>query len=298
MATGAKRVKKMRVRCLSEVSWKDDARMRLDVRESGGLGSDQYDVRWTEGNAAGVMNLVEITDGAGDDRKILVDVGWDHAYVEEVLKREGVDEMLRNGEIDMVYITHEHVDHFFALGTVAGLNPDVPVVIPEGFTEKGRRLIAESGLSRDARVLPPGKKHELFPGVYSVTFDVPIFLKVKNEQVLYVDVEGKGIVTVTGCSHPGIIDLLEYGGKEFFGRKVYGVYGGLHICPFDEWEAEHDALIGKLKGYGVELYACNHCTGMVTVQKMKEAGLNVHPGTGRFGTKTIDYVGCGDVVEF
>jgi 7,8-dihydropterin-6-yl-methyl-4-(beta-D-ribofuranosyl)aminobenzene 5'-phosphate synthase len=298
MATGTQSVKKLRIRCLSEVSWKDDGRMRLDIRESGGLDSDQYDVQWTEGNAAGVMNLLEVTDGAGVERKILVDVGWDESYVEDVLKREGVDRMLENGEIDMVYITHEHVDHFFALKTICTFNPDVTVVIPEGFTEKGLKRIGESGLSGELRVLPPGKKHELYPGLYSVTFDVPIFLRVKNEQVIYADLEGKGIVTVTGCCHPGIIDLLEYGRKEFSGKKVYGVYGGLHICPFDEWKPEHDALIGKLEGYRIDMYACNHCTGTVTVQKMREAGLNVYSGTGRFGSKTDAYVGCGDVVEF
>lgn len=298
MITEAKPVERMRIRCLSEVSWKDDGRMRLDIRDAGGLDSDQYDVTWTEGNAAGVMNLLEVTDGEGAERKILVDVGWDGAYVEDVLKREGVDEMLKKGEIDLVYITHEHVDHFFGLESVCRLSPGVAIAIPQGFTERGMRRISESGHAGEIRVLSPGRKHELFPGVFSVTFEVPIFLRVKNEQVLYVDLKGKGVVTVTGCSHPGILDLLEYAGREFPGRKIYGVYGGLHICPFDEWKPEHDALIGVLKKYGVDVFACNHCTGSVTVEKMREAGLNVRSGSGRYGSKTDAYVSCGDVVEF
>lgn len=288
----------MKVRCLSEVSWKDDGRMRLDIRESGGLDSDQYDVAWTEGNAAGVMNLLEVTDGDGKERNILVDVGWDERYVGAVLKREGVDRMLEKGDIDLVYITHEHVDHFFALKTICRMNPHVPLAIPEGFTEKGMSRVSESGHKGEVRILSPGVTHELFPGVYSVTFDVPIFLQVKNEQVLYVDLEGKGIVTVAGCCHPGIFDLLEFAGGEFPGRKVYGVYGGLHICPFDDWKPEHDAVIARLKGYGIDVFACNHCTGVVTVHKMKEAGLNVYPGTGRHGSKSDAYIGCGDSVEF
>ena len=44
-------------------SWHDDGRMRLDVRESGGLTTDQFEVKWTPGNAAGVSALIESVDG-------------------------------------------------------------------------------------------------------------------------------------------------------------------------------------------------------------------------------------------
>ena len=49
--------KALTVRCLSEVSWHDNARMRLDVLEAGGLAADQFDVNWTPGNAARVSGL-------------------------------------------------------------------------------------------------------------------------------------------------------------------------------------------------------------------------------------------------
>lgn len=280
------------------MSWFDDGRMRLDVKESGGLSTNQYEVNWTEGNSAGVINLLEADDGTGVGRKILVDVGWDGNYVSEVLQREGVDRMLADGEIDLVYITHEHVDHFFGIETICGINPDVTLAIPSGFTDRGMEKIDKSGHKGELMVLSPGERHQLYPGIYSVTFDVPIFLKVKNEQVIYVDLEGRGIVTVTGCCHPGILTLLERARDEFDGKKIYSVYGGLHICPFDEWKYEHDELIEKLGEFHVEFFACNHCTGSKTVEKMREAGLWVLSGSGRFGSRSGSYVGCGDVVEF
>ncbi|RMG60195.1 MAG: MBL fold metallo-hydrolase [Deltaproteobacteria bacterium] len=290
--------KSLRVKCLSEVAWKDDARMRLDIRESGGLETDQYEVKWTPGNAAGVLNLIDAVDGDGNERKVLVDVGWDVNYVEEVLKREGVDVLLAEGKIDAVAITHEHVDHFFGLPALTSINPDFLLLIPAGFTEKGRERIRASGHRGEVREMPPGEAVEIFPGIFSYTFPKKIFLRVQNEQVFYVDLAGKGVVTVTGCCHPGILDLLDRARSLFPGKPLHGVYGGLHICPFDEWTEEHDALIEKMKGYGVGLYACNHCTGTVTVRKMREAGLPVLSGSGRFGSKTDEYVGCGDVVEF
>ncbi len=295
---GEHHAESMSIRCLSEVAWKDDGRMRLDVKESGGLQTDQYEVRWTEENAAGVLNLLTAVDGGGRERNILVDVGWDNRYVEEVLEREGVDRMLREGKIDLVYITHEHVDHFFALQSVCSLNPEVSLAVPYGISQRGLSRIAESGHRGSLVQLEPGKKHELFPGIFSVTFEVPIFLKIMNEQVLYVDLDGKGVVTMTGCCHPGIVELIRRGKEEFAGRKIYAVYGGLHICPFGDWTKEHDSLVEELSTYDVGFYACNHCTGSITVEKMREAGMKVLSGTGRFASKTKNYVGCGDLVQF
>jgi len=42
-----------------------------------------------------------------------MDVGWDVEYMDGVFRREGVDRLLADGTIDFVYITHEHVDHFW-----------------------------------------------------------------------------------------------------------------------------------------------------------------------------------------
>ena len=68
-------VKSLSVKCLSELSWHDNARMRLDVREAGGLmTSDQFDVKWTPGNAAGVSALLSMTHAGGRGRTILMDV--------------------------------------------------------------------------------------------------------------------------------------------------------------------------------------------------------------------------------
>ena len=58
-------VRSLSVTCLSELSWHDNARMRLDVRDAGGLSADQFDVKWTPGNAAGVSALLSMADAEG-----------------------------------------------------------------------------------------------------------------------------------------------------------------------------------------------------------------------------------------
>jgi len=96
--------------------------------------------------------------------------------------------------------------------------------------------------------MAPGP-HLLFPGCASVTFDQPIFLKTHGEQVLYVNVEGKGIVTITGCCHPGVLGLLDYAKENFEGFAAFhGVYGGLHIAPFEEWGPRRTSCSTSCRG--------------------------------------------------
>lgn len=293
------RVRSLSIKCLSEVAWLDNARMRQDVKESGGLQADQFDVRWTPENAAGVSALIETVDGGGRPRKILMDVGWDIDYMDGVFRREGIDGMLSRGEIDFLYITHEHVDHFWGLPAALKYRPAVKLLIPTGFSEKSRELLRTSGHTGRVVELGPEAPHVLFPGCASVTFDIPIFLKTHGEQALYFHVEGRGMVTVTGCCHPGVIGLLEYAEEEFEGfTEFHGVYGGLHIAPFEEWGPAQDELLDKLKSYRLQQLACNHCTGVLTVQKMLERGMPVVRGTGSRGSKSEYYVGNGDTVVF
>jgi 7,8-dihydropterin-6-yl-methyl-4-(beta-D-ribofuranosyl)aminobenzene 5'-phosphate synthase len=293
------RVRSLSVKCLSEVAWHDNARMRQDVKESGGLQVDQFDVKWTPENAAGVSALIETVDGGGRSRKVLMDVGWDVTYMDGVFRREGIDGMLSRGEIDFLYITHEHVDHFWGLPAALKYRPDVKLLIPTGFSERSRELLSKSGHAGRVVELGPEAPHVLFPGCASVTFDIPIFLKTHGEQSLYFHVEGQGMVAVTGCCHPGVIGLLEYAEEEFEGfTEFHGVYGGLHIAPFEEWGPAQEELLDKLQSYRLQQLACNHCTGILTVQKMLERGMPVVRGTGSRGSKSEYYVGNGDTVVF
>ena len=292
------KAKSLSVKCLSELSWHDNARMRMDVREAGGLSVDQFDVKWTPENAAGVSALVSATAGDGRPWNILMDVGWDVAYMDAVFRREGVDRLLADGTIDLVYVTHEHVDHFWGMPAVVKHRPDVKLMIPAGFSARSKELLSASGHRGEVVEMPAGP-HLLFPGCATATFDQPIFLKTHGEQVLYVNVEGKGLVTVTGCCHPGVLGLLSYAKENLEGFPAFhGVYGGLHISPFEEWGQPQDEVLDKLQAYGVRKFACNHCTGETAVKKMLERGMPVLPGTARHGSKSVLYPGNGDTVDF
>ena len=95
-----------------------------------------------------------------------------------------------------------------------------------------------------------------------------------------------------------VLNLLDYAKKTFVGGEhIHAIYGGLHIAPFEDWDAERDRIVAQLCSYAIERLACNHCTGMTAVQKMLEAGLPVQRGTARNGSKTDLFLGNGDVLE-
>jgi 7,8-dihydropterin-6-yl-methyl-4-(beta-D-ribofuranosyl)aminobenzene 5'-phosphate synthase len=91
---------------------------------------------------------------------------------------------------------------------------------------------------------------------------------------------------------------LNYARDNFTGaHSIYALYGGLHISPFEEWDAGRDQLVQALKEYRLAQIGCNHCTGIRAVEKMIEAGLPVIRGRAKNGSKTDLFLGNGDVLE-
>jgi hypothetical protein len=86
----------------------------------------------------------------------------------------------------------------------------------------------------------------------SVQFDYQI-----PEQALVVDTRD-GLVVITGCSHPGIVDMLR-AIKTAFAKNVSMVVGGSHLP--DKTEAEMMAAVADLKSLGVATCGATHCTG-------------------------------------
>lgn len=68
----------------------------------------------------------------------------------------------------------------------------------------------------------------------------------------------KGLVMVVGCSHPGILNMIE-SVRERFGRPVYAVFGGSHLVEADE--ARIAETVKLLKDMGIASVGFNHCTG-------------------------------------
>lgn len=291
--------RRVKIRCISETSWFDASQILTDIKNAGGMSASQYTVDWTETNSGGYCALVEFEALDGVIRRFLLDVGWNPSWMDACFQREGVDQMLSRGEVEFVFISHEHMDHFWGLPVVLKYRPDIRIIVPGSFYQEGKELIRTSGHTGELLELEAGRLHPLFPGCASVTFDIPIIIRVQGEHGLFFHIKDKGLVTVTGCCHMGVLNLMEYGRENILGSpRPYGLYGGLHICPFEQWETKMDQVIKDLAAMKLEVVAANHCTGMISIEKMIEAGIPVVRGTARHGSKSNLYVGNGDEVVF
>jgi 7,8-dihydropterin-6-yl-methyl-4-(beta-D-ribofuranosyl)aminobenzene 5'-phosphate synthase len=302
--------KSVRVKCVSELGWLDTKKLGGQMRAAGGPKTSQWVIPWDPANAAGSCSLVDMETLDGQHHKFLLDTGWSHAYMDECFKREGIDKMLKSGEIEFLFISHEHLDHFWGLQTVLKYNPEIKIIIPATFYSEGLHLLkgaefitpgACNRIPHQGRLeqLQIGKINKLYEGCAAVAFDLPIVIRVRGEQSLYFNVKDKGLVCVTGCCHQNILTTAEFARQKIAGgEKLYGVYGGLHIAPFGPLQEEGEKIVKGMAKFNFQKVACNHCTGLPAVQKMIDMGYPVVQGSGRYGSKSKLYVGNGDEVIF
>lgn len=92
----------------------------------------------------------------------------------------------------------------------------------------------------------------------------------EDSAIVYQDKEG--IFIITGCSHSGICNIIEYSKKVCQKEHVKGVIGGFHLFDKDE---VLEKTIDYLKKNKIEqLYPC-HCVSFQVKARMNEE-LNVH----------------------
>ena len=302
--------KSVRVKCVSELGWFDSKKLISQMKEAGGPGTSQWMIPWDPKNAAGSCSLIDVETLDGQHHKFLLDTGWSNQYMDECFKREGIDKMLKNGEIEFLIISHEHLDHYWGLETTLKYNPQIKIVIPSTFLSegmhflRGAEFIIPSARNRTIHRGPllqcqPGQINKLYDGCAAVTFDLPILLKIQGEESLYFNVKDKGMVCVTGCCHQSILTFADFAQENILGGdRMYGLYGGLHIAPFGPLSPKQEDVIKGMAKYDFKKVACNHCTGLPAVQKMIDLGYPVVKGTGKLGSTSDLYVGNGDEVFF
>lgn len=82
----------------------------------------------------------------------------------------------------------------------------------------------------------------------------------------------KGLFVITGCSHSGICNILEYAKKVCNDQRIYGVIGGFHLFDVNK---RLEKTITYLKENNIKLlYPC-HCVSLkAKIEMAKELDIN------------------------
>ncbi|MEE9465938.1 MAG: MBL fold metallo-hydrolase [Candidatus Neomarinimicrobiota bacterium] len=175
------------------------------------------------------------------------------------------------GQVDVLVLSHDHGDHTGGIVEVLEHNPEIEVYFPVSFPATYDSIIN----SHDAKPVRVSEAIEIFEGA-TLTGEMGGRIK---EQSLILETT-PGLVIITGCSHQGIVKILERA-KNIYQENITLVFGGFHLL--NNTADQVSEIITRFKDLGVEKVGATHCTGERAIELFRKAyGDNFVPmGTGR-----------------
>jgi 7,8-dihydropterin-6-yl-methyl-4-(beta-D-ribofuranosyl)aminobenzene 5'-phosphate synthase len=163
-----------------------------------------------------------------EGENILFDTGADSETLLSNMEKMGIDPK----EIDFVFISHWHADHIGGLAGILKIKPNLKVYKPESFSDPA----------------------QIINGVWTTG---PLGTDIKEQSLIIKSTEG--LIIITGCSHPGIVNIVKKAKEMFPHENVYLVLGGFHL--FGASDSELKTIINDFQKLGVQKVAPCHCSG-------------------------------------
>lgn len=255
----------------------------------------------------GLSMLIE-----AEGMRILFDTGQSGNFIKNAIS---MNKDLSN--LDVVIISHGHYDHSGGFEKLVNENYVIPKLIVgeeffcDKFKKEGEQEYKHNGNSFDEEFLvdnhiPVMKIHEemtylsnhivVFHHFASVNeFEIrnsrfyiyengTYVLDDFHDEIALGIITEKGLVVVVGCSHFGIINILN-SIKERLKMPIYAVVGGTHLMEADETRLHR--TIEAMKNSKIQMVAVSHCTGDMGIQRIRN----------EFGEYFI-YNNTGKVIKF
>ena len=180
------------------------------------------------------------------NKSILFDTGGNSSILLSNMERMKID----TKDIDIVVISHIHGDHIGGLNGFLEMNGNVKVYIPSSFPNSWREKIQSYG----AEYYNVKNAIKISDSIYT-TGEMGTWIK---EQSLVLDTK-KGLVVITGCAHPGIVNIVEKAKQILPDKNIYLVMGGFHLSSASDSKIK--SIIKDFKNIGVQKVAPSHCSG-------------------------------------
>jgi 7,8-dihydropterin-6-yl-methyl-4-(beta-D-ribofuranosyl)aminobenzene 5'-phosphate synthase len=247
----------------------------------------------------GLSLLVTVYQGT-KSHTILFDTGYSQIGVPHNIALLGI-ELKR---IEAIVLSHAHMDHTGSLHRILeGIHGPVTLVVhpaaflfpryierDDGKRQRFPRTLSREELAREKVEILESKTPVLMAdeGVM-VTGEVERttgFEKglpgalierdgklepdpVSDDQALLLNLRGKGLVVISGCSHSGIVNTIFHAQKLSGLRKVHAVLGGFHLTG-SAFEPIIEKTIEELKNVAPEVIVPMHCTGWKAIHRLSQ----------------------------
>lgn len=242
-----------------------------------------------------------------DGKKVLFDTGQSGNFIDNG-KKLGID--LK--DLDYVLISHGHFDHSGGLKRlVEDINPNIKLFLGKGFFNK-KYALRDSGdyeyignpfdksfLDKNKIIVEYIDKDKI-----NITENIMVFTNFNrkeefenNNETMYLKENGeykidefldeislaiktnKGLVVIVGCSHPGIVNILD-SIIDRTGMNIHGLIGGTHLVKEDDEKINR--VIEYLKEKEIKILGACHCTGKqgetMLGQQLEEVFINNNTG--------------------
>lgn len=152
-------------------------------------------------------------------------------------------------EIDTIFLSHDHRDHTGGLRYFLAQNRKIIVYLLKSFSKGIKNSIDDSG-AEIAEITSPA----YLCRKVATTGELGVGIK---EQSLVLETE-KGLVIITGCAHPGIVDIIQ-NVKGSLEKNIHMVLGGFHLGTTSDTELKQ--IVEQFRKFGVEKVGPCHCSG-------------------------------------
>ncbi len=226
--------------------------------------------------------------------RLLFDTAAGEAVIENAIKLN-----IDLSQVDFIVLSHGHYDHTGGLSRVLKIATSAKVVLhPDAVTPKygisTHGKVREIGMPTQARGAIAGLDEEriiwatgriLIGEHIGVATDIP--RKTSFEDTggnFYLDPEGfrkdpiaddlslfidtpHGLVVFVGCSHAGLINILNY--LRSFTDRVHAIMGGFHLINADNERLKES--LGSLEELSPQIIIPCHCTGKRAVTILRQS---------------------------
>jgi len=241
---------------------------------------------------------LEIRDRNGEKHSIVFDSGRVKSALLYNIKALKLD----LSQLECIVLSHGHHDHTAAtVELVRKSKRKVKVIVhpsifyPRFVVEKGKRR--HYGIPRGERkddILKAGgqliettEPVEVVPGVltsgeirrvtpfekitwrnWALIDGKQVRDKVPEDQALFINLQRRGVLVISGCAHAGIVNTLQ-AALDVTKTKLFGFIGGTHLIHPKESRLKE--TIDRFKEFDLQLLSPSHCTGHKSIAAINQA---------------------------